>query len=767
MTAMSTTRTARLGTQKPTAAMDLRMSGLLLLALGVALAGLHSLLMGVGWWFAAFGIALVVFGVSAIVRHYLSARWAGTAAGLLAAIVTITLFFGGSDAFLGFIPTGDTIARFQLLSTEAGASIASQSIPAFAILGIQFLVCWTIAAIAVVMDAVAIWWRTPALTGIPLLIVVAVPSFVQSQLSDPTFFEITAVVYLLIVRNRLRRVQPGVAIAVGAVAVLGALLAPAILPAVAPGTTAGGGSGLLAEGINPIINLGQDLRNSDPVPALTYTTTSSTGEYLRLATLDDFQGQQWAPSVSRNSAGHSVAKVGAPPGLTSGVASTKVTTDVKVANATGSWLPVPYPTTKVTGLTGTWYWEDGNLAIRSTDSSMQGETYSAKSLDVEPTVAQMRAAGSSADADSALAQVPKGLDPIVAATAKKVVGNAKTDFDKAVALQDWFRSGVFTYSTHTPVASGYDGTGLDVIVPFLKSKSGYCVHFATTMAVMARTLGIPSRVAVGFLPGKLDAPTSNSNVAKFSVSSADLHAWPELYFTGVGWVRFEPTPSKGFEPDFPTAPSVPSTDTPTDPSQAVPTSTPSAAPGQSSRLPDESTTKESLTTGSAVISSSGWGAFAVLLILLLLATPALIRVGIRRRRIDRIRQGTDAAALTWEELRESARDLGLDARDTMTPQELASYLATVLASVAAPAEAPLDDIRGREALQALDELRELVEDASYAPPTFTYYGDRMADALLVVLRELRRVAPRGQRARATLLPQTLVDRAFGRTLVRA
>ena len=71
---------------------------------------------------------------------------------------------------------------------------------------------------------------------------------------------------------------------------------------------------------------------------------------------------------------------------------------------------------------------------------------------------------------------------------------------------------------------------------FLASKHGYCVQFASAMAVMARTLGIPARLGVGFLPG-----TKQSN-GRQGVSLNDAHAWPELYFEGIGWVRFEPTP---------------------------------------------------------------------------------------------------------------------------------------------------------------------------------------------------------------------------------
>ena len=104
-----------------------------------------------------------------------------------------------------------------------------------------------------------------------------------------------------------------------------------------------------------------------------------------------------------------------------------------------------------------------------------------------------------------------------------------------MALQNWFREN-FDYSTDVNL-----GNGSDDLVRFLSEgeggRTGYCEQFAAAMAVMARELGIPARVAVGFLqPEHIEGDT-------WVYSSHDLHAWPELFFSGSGWVRFEPTPS--------------------------------------------------------------------------------------------------------------------------------------------------------------------------------------------------------------------------------
>ena len=736
------------------AATPVRMSALLVLALAVAITGLHSVLADIGWWFPAFGVAFVVFAAAAVARFYLLTRWAPTVAAIVAAVLVLTLLFSANASFLGFIPTGDTVAQLTKLVAAGNDSIARQTIPAFATSGIELLVCATVAGIAVFMDAVANWFHAPALVGVPLLVVVVVPSIIVANLNDGLTFELTAIVYLFIVLGRGRRIQPSVAVTAGVVAVLGALVVPVILPSVAPGGSTGSGIGALASTVNPIINLGNDLRNSDASAALQYTTTSSTGEYLQLTTLDNFVGKQWAPETPQLKPSHTITAVGDPPGLTAAVDSSNVSTSIEVFSASSTWLPVPYPEVSVSGVKGTWLWQDGSLAIRSTNSTTVGQQYSVNSLEVEPTTQQLEAAGTSRS--NPLAKVPAGLNPIIAATAKKVVGKAKTDFDKAVALQDWFRGGTFTYSTKAPVTKGYDGSGLDEIVPFLKAKEGYCVHFATAMAVMARTLGIPSRVAVGYLPGKLTHP-NGGKVAVYQVSSSDQHAWPELYFKGIGWVRFEPTPSKGFEPNFPTAPGLgASTTGPTDTSTTTPTDTSTTTPTRAPKLPnqgDDKTSTSALDSSAAASPAAGFGSLGVLAGLILLAAPAVVRAGIRRRRVDRVRQGIDPDGWVWQELRESSRDLGIDARETMTPAELVLLLDTYLNRTPARTSAARD---------ALTDLLGLVEDEAYAPPAYRYNGERMADDLLLVLRGLRAATPAGKRFAATFAAPTLVDRVLGR-----
>lgn len=110
--------------------------------------------------------------------------------------------------------------------------------------------------------------------------------------------------------------------------------------------------------------------------------------------------------------------------------------------------------------------------------------------------------------------------------------HAVTRLQQALDLQAWFRSASFRYSIKTSLPSS------DWLLSFLTiDRKGDCRQFAWAYAVLARLLGIPSRIAVGYTGGAV------IGAGRHEVTTADAHAWPELYFPGYGWLRFEPTPS--------------------------------------------------------------------------------------------------------------------------------------------------------------------------------------------------------------------------------
>ena len=122
------------------------------------------------------------------------------------------------------------------------------------------------------------------------------------------------------------------------------------------------------------------------------------------------------------------------------------------------------------------------------------------------------------------------------AKARRVAGSASSPYGAALALESWLRTtGGFSY-TNQPPASGPRPL-LDFVV---RTKRGYCQHFAGAMALMLRYLGIPSRVAEGFVSGTYDFETKT-----WTVTDHDAHAWVEVWFAGYGWLPFDPTPGRG------------------------------------------------------------------------------------------------------------------------------------------------------------------------------------------------------------------------------
>ena len=140
---------------------------------------------------------------------------------------------------------------------------------------------------------------------------------------------------------------------------------------------------------------------------------------------------------------------------------------------------------------------------------------------------------SSSPPDPIYLELPADFPQSVSATAVTVTAGQPTMYDKMMALQDWFRS-EFQYSLDVP--QGHSNSAIEA---FLRQRIGYCEQFAGTFAAMARSLGIPARVAVGYTPGLRQGDGSRQVLGK------NAHAWPEIWFDGLGWVPFEPTPGRG------------------------------------------------------------------------------------------------------------------------------------------------------------------------------------------------------------------------------
>lgn len=129
-------------------------------------------------------------------------------------------------------------------------------------------------------------------------------------------------------------------------------------------------------------------------------------------------------------------------------------------------------------------------------------------------------------------QLPPTLDPRIPDLARQITARAQTPFDKTITLENYLRSR-FTY---TLSLTGKPGD--DPLAHFLfETHAGHCEYFASAMAIMLRTQGIPTREVNGFLPGEY-----NDLGEDYIVRASDAHSWVEVYFPGTGWLTFDPTP---------------------------------------------------------------------------------------------------------------------------------------------------------------------------------------------------------------------------------
>ena len=183
------------------------------------------------------------------------------------------------------------------------------------------------------------------------------------------------------------------------------------------------------------------------------------------------------------------------------------------------------------------------------------------------------------DAASRYLNVPSSLPPRVSQEAQLVTAGAATDYERMELLETYFQTN-YTY-TLTP---GEVPQGADFVEYFLETRKGYCVYFASAMAVMARTLGVPARFVVGY---GLEYAGGGLWIAR----DRNAHAWVECYISGIGWVTFDPTAGSGYR----------------DPPRVVPPDIATETSEDSGSSSQSASTTASTETGTATETGSGTG----------------------------------------------------------------------------------------------------------------------------------------------------------------
>ncbi|MFJ4627641.1 DUF3488 and DUF4129 domain-containing transglutaminase family protein [Streptomyces sp. NPDC088847] len=727
---------------------------------------------------AAFMLAIQT-GVGAATRRVPLARPLTVAAQALVTLLMLTLVFAHTQALAGFVPGPEAFQHFADLLREGSDDVSRYAIPAPLHDGIRLMLIGGVLVIGLAVDTLAVTFRSAAPAGLPLLALYSVAAGLSESGVSWLWFLLAAGGYLMLLlaegRDRLAqwgrvfggapRTTPGSESSgplapvrtgrrIGAVAVAIALLplptiSGGLLDAAGTGVGAGSGGGGTISAVNPLVSL-RDSLNVDEnrqVLSLSTNTNDVSGMYLRIVSLDDFDGTTWKPSQRHIESVPSPFPT--PTGLGADIKRTEIKTRISAADwYAQDWLPMPYPPSGVR-IDGSWRYEPvGMTVVGDHGQNTRGATYEVSSLDVQPTADQLAEAPEPSTAlRNQYTKVPKSLPAVVADTARKVTAGSTSHYEQAVKLQDYFAvTGGFQYDTQVDV-----GTGRDAIAKFLKDKQGFCVHFSFAMAAMARTLGIPARVAVGFAPG---TPEADGTV---SVGLKDAHAWPELYFEGVGWTRFEPTPNRGSVPAY-TQSTVPGSDVPDPARPSASTSTePSAAPSASESCTAQLRKLDGCASQAPAIAAGGdprgpWWyvqivalGLGALLLLTIPFSPMLWRTRMRSVRLGAHgRTESEAAVHTlavWEELTDTAWDFGIPPDESLTPRKAAARMVRLGA---------LDPA----AAASVHRVADAVEQVLYAP------RPQLASGLA---QDVRRVAVgfqdtsgRSARLRALVAPRSTV-----------
>ncbi|WP_329465635.1 transglutaminase TgpA family protein [Streptomyces sp. NBC_01431] len=737
------------------------------------------------WILQAAILLALLSGAGALARRVPLARPLTVLAQAVVGLLTLTVVFAREQAIGGVLPGPEVFEHLNALLQQGASDVGNYAIPAPATSGIRLMLVGGVLVIGLAVDALAVTFRSAAPAGLPLLALYSVAAGLSQGGASWLWFLLAAAGYLLLLlaesRDRLSqwgRVFGGTARApgrppqgvfesatplapvrtgrrIGVLALGIALVIPAMLPALdggllgpGGGTGNGDGTGGTISAVNPLVSLQNSLNQPQDREVLRYNTNAqdTKGMYLRIVALDEFDGASWKSSERRIK--DVPDPLPRPDGLSPSVNTTEVQTSISAAGwYAQSWLPMPFPATQVK-IKGDWRFEPvGRTLVGDRKQTTQGAQYTVASLLVQPTAAQLaNAPAPPADLLKEYTQVPDSLPSVVGTTARQVTHGAPNNYEKAVKLQDWFStSGGFTYNTQVQ-----SGSGTEAIANFLKEKEGFCVHFSFSMAAMARTLGIPARVAVGFTPG---APLADGTM---SVGLRDAHAWPELYFQGVGWTRFEPTPTRGSIPDYtrqqapagnPSSPAQPTHSASAQPS-AAPSAADSCPPG-ARRLGDCGPTAAATPAGptdSGPSASTLIGtvlAVAALLVLPLL--PLLWRRRVRARRLGSGgRTPADAVARTlaaWQEITDTAWDHGIPPDESQTPRKAAARVVR------------LGRLDGAAAT-SVHRVAGAVEQVLYAPHPEPTAG--LAEDVARVAEGLRTQAGRWTSLRAILAPRSAV-----------
>jgi transglutaminase-like putative cysteine protease len=695
---------------------------------------------GPTWKLLAVGLASAVLAVAFERRSLLLA----TAVSAAACAVAVAIVVFPDSAWFG-LPTAHTFHLAVAAAGQIGQEAKIQIAPTQPLAPLMLAGVVAVWAAVFSMHALAVRTGSPLLGLLPPISLLAFADTVLEETVKPQYGVLFLIAGLcLVFSDGLRRVQGwgplwglpasaprarrwsmgSGARRMGLACIAAALLAPIVLPGFGSKAVIDLSSSTGA-GLNPLVSIRAQLDRTTPLEL--FRVQSPIAAYWRTVALDSFDGTTWRPEPSQDPVQIQPTTTINAPGLSASVAiGGRFAQRFTITSDLGSeWLPAAYPASTVSSDVSLRY--DLSSVSLSADGPVRiGTLYTVTSPVIEPTPEQLDLSVFPHPAqDIRYTALPKDLPPEIGGLARDWTQGEPNDYRKILAIQDRLQS--FTYDT--TVAPRDDALSM---IDFLTvTKRGFCQQFASSMAVMLRTLGIPARVAVGFTPGNF-APGTGTRV----VTTSDYHAWVEVLFPDYGWLAFEPTPGRS----NPLAAVY---------AQPAPTCTKGCGPGHGPGngggkpgpvdppgVPKGSRGGAFTGTGQGPSSSGSgpWAPFAsagvVLLLAALLGSP-LWRGAARRARRRRAGHGVRGQILaTYRGFTDQASALGYPRAPGETIQEYRARVVAQLATVATP----------------LERLSGLASEAAYGavdPPTeMGRAADEAARAALDALRKTRTLQQR-------------------------
>ena len=641
------------------------------------------------------GASLLSTAVAVLLRRvHVPLALAAPVSGLFLLALMINRFAPGT-AILGLIPTGATRAEFDLLIKELvvnfqelktpvpalDAFVASSMVGAWIM---AFLTDWGALRLRLAFEPVlpaGLLFIFSAVLGAGVHRIVATVVFAVAI----SFWAVTQRSVNLAesntwLANDRRRGSLGVAQAATVLAVIAVLIGVITGPRL-PGAAAEEIVSFRDAGdptrtvVSPFVNI--EARLVDQTSTQLFTVTSEQPSYWRLAGLDTYEGNIWKV------AGNFSPQDGELPGQdTLGGQRDTVLQDFSVDALAAIWLPAAFAPAKIHSTTAnmTWNADTSSLTVANDVTNSDGVDYTIESSIPRFTSTELRAAPDTVPDSIAEQYLPLPEIPaIVHSEAQRITADAPTRYDKMLALQEYFRG--FTYSVNLGERTG------DPVEQFLQERIGFCQQFAGTFTLMARSLQIPARVAIGFTWGDPISEAEDGRIT-YRVTGRQTHAWPEVWFDGLGWVAFEPTPGRG-APSSAEYTQVPAAQDslvqPDNPDGPVTTTT--APAGSTEGVPAQPQIPESdLAEGTEATTTAppegGISLGAVLKFLAVMAVVGAYFGGIpawhwfrRQSRRQQIATPADEVATAWAEVSESLElSYGLNRRPSETRREYARRL---------------------------------------------------------------------------------------------